>query len=912
MNSAQTLSAGGTSALVAGDFASEGIELGRPVFITQPRDKTYMAVIQAPPFHVDTVSADGKTVTANPVNFSYVSGAKVSYGKKSSNSQVQTTKFDMHSSIETIFAMDSDMTRNVIGGAKTAANVYGAVKNIVSIIPGTSNFESLVKKAKSVDGAASSVFKFLDNITDKVETINEGYNSEIKESEIFSEITARDQDILGYVEASQYIWRYPIVTKPAPKLGTMSDDAKYLTKQDFVTFTIYGDTTPTTSVSASDYQPRHENGNLFSYPAAVANIDGYSHIQKELSRKENIQFGASNSGSVMFTQVKANETTESKKVQTGYITTGLSLVDSIFGTNLAKIPEGGTGPTYTRKESSSEQISWELPRAASSLLDRGYTTEYQAFVAEDGAVTCGFAVKEFSNYNNLFNSASLYRTLPDPAFPLPYKFKNSDSSTPLPKFIANPSRGEAMEIRGARFYAIDFNRYTSSRLLKGARYRVEIPIYNASFSAANNVKVSLYWVKDRTAESLSQKQLIGTQNLGNIPGWSNLGNNKTWAKFEFTPNMTENTRNQHYQLYALIDPDGALTEVHENRDLAKDSGGNNEGYIEFSVETVESAKATASFYAGEFRASLSYEDIVFPEMTYSGYTSWKDFYNAKIAGTQGPVELEVTITNKMDLTIPRVEILATYFDDDLWNTQHEIGRAHFARNITLFPYETYSYTFTIADDVANELRKVGLTNTACSYTPRSIFEILSGNETEAALSGDADPQFEIYSGDISADVEAEEETDTTSHYDSLITRTYEMSNDVAVYWRVESIADVITDTSADLYVKDSAASPATPEEFSLVWDPSDAETNMTSTANLTVSTIPGVTRAGQYAFRIQISEDGETWKDKESLMFGDVSGSSSSVSNFGTSSSSGGCNSGLNVLGLGFIAIVLMMRKKNS
>jgi len=845
------------------------------------------------------------------VNFSYVSGAKVSYGKKSSNSQVQTTKFDMHSSIETIFAMDSDMTRNVIGGAKTAANVYGAVKNIVSIIPGTSNFESLVKKAKSVDGAASSVFKFLDNITDKVETINEGYNSEIKESEIFSEITARDQDILGYVEASQYIWRYPIVTKPAPKLGTMSDDAKYLTKQDFVTFTIYGDTTPTTSVSASDYQPRHENGNLFSYPSAVANIDGYSHIQKELSQKSNIQFGASNSGSVMFTQVKANETTESKKVQTGYITTGLSLVDSIFGTNLAKIPEGGTGPTYTRKESSSEQISWELPRAASSLLDRGYTTEYQAFVAEDGAVTCGFAVKEFSNYNNLFNSASLYRTLPDPAFPLPYKFKNSDSSTPLPKFIANPSRGEAMEIRGARFYAIDFNRYTSSRLLKGARYRVEIPIYNASFTAANNVKVSLYWVKDRTAESLSQKQLIGTQNLGNIPGWSNLGNNKTWAKFEFTPNMTENTNNQHYQLYALIDPDGALKEVHENRDLAKDSGGNNEGYIEFSVETVESAKATASFYAGEVRASLSYEDIVFPEMTYSGYTSWKDFYNAKIAGTQGPVELEVTITNKMDLTIPRVEILATYFDDDLWNTQHEIGRAHFARNITLFPYETYSYTFTIADDVANELRKVGLTNTACSYTPRSLFEILSGNETEAALSGDADPQFEIFSGDISGDVEAEEETDTTSYYDSVITQTYEMSNDVAVYWRVESIADVITDTSADLYVKDSAASPATPEEFSLVWYPSDAETNMTSTAALTVSTIPGVTRAGQYAFRIQISEDGETWKDKEALTFGDVSGSSSSGGNFGTSSSSGGCDSGLNVLGLGLIAAALMMRKKN-
>lgn len=905
LTSTQTLDASGTSALVAGDFASEGIELGNPTFTTRVRDKSYMAVIQAPPYHVDTISADGKTVTANPVNFSYTNGAHVSYGKANKDAKTQMSKFDMHSSVETIFAMDSDMTRNVIKGARTAQKVYGAIKNIASIIPGTSKFENAVKKAKAVDGAASAVFNFLDKITDKVETIKQGYNKEIESSEVFKTITANDADTFGYVQADQYIWRYPIVTKPLPDLGTMSDDAKYLTKQDFVTFTIYGEVKDGNGVAAQEYQPTHENGNLFSYPTAIANIEGYAHKQKELSGTESIQFGAQVEGGQSFTKVTENETTESKKVSTGYLTDGLSLVDSIFGTDLAKVPEGETGPTYTRYESSSERIDWSLPRNGAAPLDMGYTTHYQAYVAENGAITCGFAVSGFNRRLNLFSSEGIYSKYPDPAFPLPNKFKCVDSKPDLPVFSYNSSRSQAMEMRGVRLYAIDFNRYTSSRLLKGARYRVEVPMYNASFKPVDSVRVDLYWVSDDKEASLSGKQLIGTQYVS-IPAWSDLGDNKTWAKFEFTPNMGVNEKGKHYQFYALIDPENKMKEVHENRDLTKDSGGNNEGYFEFTVEDVESAKATAAFYAGDFsaagfEASLSEEDIVFPTMTFGGYSTWDEFYNAKIANTDGPVEMEVTITNHMDLTIPRVEIIAVYLDPELWAEEQEIGCAHFARNITLFPYETYRYTFTIGDNVADELRKVGAINTMCSYTPRSLFELLYGTEDTPGLIGDDDPELEISSGEGSADVEPDE----TRYYDSVVTETYELSHDVPVFWRINGIADVISNPNAeDMYVKDSAALPATPEEFSLTWNPSDAETVRTASTELTVSTIPGVTRAGQYAFTVQVSEDGETWTEKDALIFG---AADSGNTNF-VSSSSSGCDWGYSPLALMVLAV--MMRRK--
>ena len=890
------------SAPVAGDFASEGIELGKPTFTTRTRDKSYMAVIQAPPYHVDTISADGKTVTTQPVNFSFTKGAHVSYGKSDQKSKTQMSKFDMHSSVETIFAMDSDMTRNVIGGARTAQKVYGTIKSIASMIPGTSHFENAVKKAKAVDGAVSGVFNFLDKLTDKVETIKQGYNKEIESSDVFETITAQDADTFGYVQADQYIWRYPIVTKPAPNLGTMSDDAKYLTKQDFITFTIYGEVHHATDISSSEYQPTHENGNLFSYPTAIANIEGYAHKQKELSDIESIQFGAQVQGGQSFSKVKENETTESKKVSTGYLTDGLSLVDSIFGTDLAKVPEGEKGPTYTRYESSSERIDWELPRNAAAPLDTGYRTHYQAYVAENGAITCGFAVSDFNTRLNLFSSEGIYSKYADPAFPLPNKFKCFDSKPDLPVFTYNTSRSHAMEMRGVRIYAIDFNRYTSSRLLKGARYRVEVPMYNASFKPVESVRVDLYWVNDDTVESLSGKQLIGTQYVS-IPAWSNLGDNKTWAKFEFTPNIPVKKR---YQFYALIDPEGKLPEVHENRDTTKDPGGNNEGYFEFTVEDVESAKATAAFYAGDFsaagfKASLSEEDVVFPTMTFGGYSTWDEFYNAKIANTDGPVEMEVTITNHMDLTIPRVEIIAVYLDPELWADKQEIGCAHFARNITLFPYETYRYTFTIGDNVADELRKVGAINTVCSYTPRSLFELLYGTEDSPGLIGDADPELEVASGDVSADAEPDE----TRYYDSVITETYALSHDVPVFWRINGIADVISDTDTeDVYVKDSAALPATPEEFSLVWSPSDAGTVKTAATELTVSTIPGVTRAGQYAFTVQVSEDGETWTDKDALIFG---AADSGSTNF-VSSSSSGCNWGYSPLALMVLAV--MIRRK--
>lgn len=76
-------------------------------------------------------------------------------------------------------------------------------------------------------------------------------------------------------------------------------------------------------------------------------------------------------------------------------------------------------------------------------------------------------------------------------------------------------------------------------MLGGSKYRIEVPVYNASFLPASNVKVKLYWVKDRDESSLDGKTLIGESQLINMSGWSEDGNNKAWARIEFTPDMAD-------------------------------------------------------------------------------------------------------------------------------------------------------------------------------------------------------------------------------------------------------------------------------------------------------------------------------------------------------------------------------------
>ena len=120
-----------------------------------------------------------------------------------------------------------------------------------------------------------------------------------------------------------------------------------------------------------------------------------------------------------------------------------------------------------------------------------------------------------------------------------------------------------------------------------------------------------------------------------MTGWADDGNNKAWARIEFTPKMEDG----NYQLYAVIDYAGE--EVHKTRNLTADPGGNNEGYFEFSVENAaNSLNSSKALMRAMLKARASADDdigIEMPEMTYNGKETWAEFFNEYIASTTGPV-----------------------------------------------------------------------------------------------------------------------------------------------------------------------------------------------------------------------------------------------------------------------------------
>ena len=891
LKAAGTITAGGTSAIIAADFAGEGMTLAKPTHIIREGDRSYMVVLQAPPYHVDNITADGTKLTTTPTNFSYVKGASTSYQKSSVTSEKSNTKFDIHNTVETIFAIDSDATQNIIGGYKTAKNIYGLVKTVTGFIPGVDT------KMKTVDGVVSKVTKFIDNCIDKVEYIKQGFDEAVNTTKTLSNVTTERLDSIQYVTSPQNIWRYPIITVPAPEWGIdYTSIDKFVKKQDYLTFTLYDEVRESTAQNDDCYQPTHENGNLFSYPSSVENIEGYADRQKVLSGLSTLEIGTTTTTQTMaFDQVKTHEETNSKKVTKGYLSNTLSLIDGIFGTDLANVPASETSPTYTRTESSGEKVTFNLPNIDGAPLNNGYTYNYRAYVAENGAITCGFAVNKFNTNKDLFSTQSIYSKYPDPSFVLPYKFTLSDSRPTMPTFQVNTNRREAMGMRGVRFYAIDYNKYTSNRLLAGAKYRVEIPVYNASFKNVSGVRVKLYWANDR--EESSTKTLIGESQSISMTGWKDDGNNKAWARVEFTPNMT---RDGHYQLYAVIEYSG--DEVHKTRS-AEDPGGNNEGYFEFSVENAKSAKASSITSA--FSAA-SEEKIIFPTITFNGKESWDAFYDEYIAGTEGPVSMEIVVTNEMSYTLPNTKVIAFYLDAEEWSRDQTIGTSTFTKNFTLFPNETYKFDVTIEADIADKMREVGKDNTFCTYTLPWL------NDLFKAVYGDEDLIEFLESHDLevlSADAYEEEES-ADKYVQSVITKTWTLSNDVPVFWRIDGIFDMISYPESDdsEYVKDFEAS-ATKEEFTITWDPEDVNTVKTDTVNIVISTIAGETLKSNYSFKVQISEDGENWEDKEGLIFNADSDSSTTETQV-AGSSGGGCDSGFSALGLGVMLSALIFRRR--
>ena len=559
--------------LVAADFAGEGVELGNPIHVVNKSDISYAAIIQAPPYHVDTIDVTGKKIQKAPTNFTFSEGRgghmSTSYVTSETKTENKTLSFNMQTAVETIYLIDSKTTQTIAGGAR----------KITKLVANVLNFAGKDKVGNSITGILN---KFLDKTT----KVTNGTESNISKVTVEDKIKATANDALLYYRADQHIWRYPILSNPVPswlfgaRIDNDSGDQTGNNATSYITFSLYDDLVKgsTASVNTNTYQPLHEEGNFFSYPPNFEDSEGYNPagvLTNPLERafSDGTEFTRSNA----FEKSVNNEQATSQTTETSIITETVSLLDRIAGGEKigikSLVPQAGNPETFKTSYSKNEKILLEFQARSGELVQAaGHTLKFVAYISKFKAMAIGAAV-ELAETATLWTN-SLYTQFPDPSLILPQKFITSGKAGV--DFVVNPNEKTSTLIRGVRFFLPEYLFYTDNRLVNGETYRIRVPLYNGSFKDSGNFTVRLSYASDNTAKAAKTAIATTTLSLGK---WDNTkNNNKGWADFNWTPNLKAGK----YYFYVEIDPENKLKEVHEAKS-ATDPGGNNTGFYPFSI-----------------------------------------------------------------------------------------------------------------------------------------------------------------------------------------------------------------------------------------------------------------------------------------------------------------------------------------
>ena len=760
-------------------------------------------------------------------------------------------------------------------------------------------------------------------ISDRVDKINQLTNDNATTTMIDKNIMTTTHDAILYTSAKRHIWRYPVMTRPLPMwlaAGPRIDSTQIQypdtvsgDKQLFITFTMSENSSlnVTTSTSDSEYQPLHEEGNFFSYPSRIKDVEGYNEAGV-LGKENNWDFSnVYYNTSITFEKASGDmQHTETKVTPSGF-TQFISFFERLFkGDNTKSVinmPNTDNPKTFTKKYSKTEKINYTLQGspALTGNMAADHKVKMLPFVAKEGAMTFATAVElGTKNYAMLWDISSLYQQKPDPSLYLPRKFVKKSV------FEANRQDKTAMMIRGIRFYASDFAFFTDNRLVNGQNYEIRVPLYNASFKDTGDFVVRLSWIDSNddfpaVANNKVTKHSIGeiTMSLG---GWKNgSNNNKGWAVFNWTPNITSSSatiwgpnQNKEYYLYVEIDPKNNLHEVHEARYLSgdvriNDYGGNNTGFYPFyayntndsrvsvSENVMSSAVALTPLYFTDSDGNrindmasfiLAHKDESFVPVTanfnYSGSEYPYVFFGGYILTQSGKQKVPGAGINTI------VDLDSLGYED--------IDEVFMVQDTVLFN-GLNQVTFTISptlllNDVSNELMaKAGLITFGIQKYGET--EILSSDEE--FYEGE-DPYFELdpIPDNIVSSPTVESHTFTANENVSWIISSVKFQGNIAASASDDADAD-------DRDYLDITIETVSGDE--LITD------NYGQEAVITVSSIAGYTPKGEYTITVQRFTDDDELTEAGVVNFtaknATEDGGSESVTI--NSSSSGGCNTGL-------------------
>ena len=268
--------------LAVADFLGEGFEISHAEQLADLHDTSYIAIIPAFPYHVDNISADGSQLVAQPINYSFSGfhdatngGGQmyVKYNTQSSSSNISSVKFSTTTTQDVLFTDDSSPLAQ-------AGNIYFQFKRLQS------NILADATSGTKYAALGSLPKKFYDFFNTHIDSVSTNMNESSATYTVKREVEADDRDAVLMVDMETYIWRYKILSNYVPSWlitgDSINDVPTHVEGNDreyFISFSMASAPVITNAnATANAYQPRHEEGNLFSYPAQIngTDVDGYN------------------------------------------------------------------------------------------------------------------------------------------------------------------------------------------------------------------------------------------------------------------------------------------------------------------------------------------------------------------------------------------------------------------------------------------------------------------------------------------------------------------------------------------------------------------------------------------------------------------------------------------------------------
>lgn len=419
--------------------------------------------------------------------------------------------------------------------------------------------------------------------------VNDTLNFQKIDSDVDLTSELENDDRLIYRSNTHDLWRYPILYPPAVATQSVAvvdpntGQTNMVQTQAYIQFVVPQKVDDTNSIisawgkNVSWYQPRHNNLNLFSYPASLVDILGYPQgvaAKKADDWWKNINgtplvtmsgqtIGGLNNGELGFS-LGSDSSQEKTKNFKGTIGGYLNLAPEIGRHALDFDASGdgsfGTDSVTTTDASNLMQITVTTPGVGGyegqsdpnvPATQQNFTVDGSVYTTDSGVYTLGFAVTSLKNRTSkMWGAGSPYQMAADPALNLPRMY-TMEKEKWVPNRLADPSTGldvsNSHEIRGIQFTNADYFTVTN---LNGQAIPVNTPvsstirIYNYSFVKTGQITVNVLFQSFDdmdTPPDVTKAELLTTATLLMIPGRESGANSNNWADMKVnwtTPQKT--------------------------------------------------------------------------------------------------------------------------------------------------------------------------------------------------------------------------------------------------------------------------------------------------------------------------------------------------------------------------------------